>query len=99
MVRRSDFVDGRVRLTVSPGDLDAWERCPDALQDEEGAEWPAGDRSAWLDVVPEDPLEVTVHDSPSTRFAVRVPIDADSNCLKENRLRLEHVGKAITPSS
>ncbi|MFF3617355.1 DUF5959 family protein [Streptomyces sp. NPDC002580] len=50
----------------------------DALQAEEGADRPAGGRSAWVDVVPEDPVEVTVHDSPSTQIAVRVPIDVAS---------------------
>ncbi|WP_448317596.1 DUF5959 family protein [Streptomyces sp. CO7] len=102
IVVRSGFVNGQVGLTVSLEDLDEWERCLDALQafeaeDEEewGVEWPAGDRSAWLEVVPEDPLEVTVHDLPSTQISVRVPID-DPDQLTENRLRLERLRKALT---
>ncbi|WP_369797719.1 DUF5959 family protein, partial [Nocardiopsis sp. CNT312] len=37
-------------MMVSAEDLDDWERCLDALQAEERALWPAGDRTAWLDV-------------------------------------------------
>lgn len=99
IVVESGFVSGRVGLQVSLEDLDEWERCLDALQAEEGAEWPAGGRSAWLDVVPDDPVEVTVHDSPSTQIAVRVPIDVGSEWLQENRLRLTGVRMAITRSS
>ncbi|GGQ85327.1 DUF5959 family protein [Streptomyces flaveolus] len=73
IVLQSDFVNGRVRLVVSPADLDEWERCLDALEAEEGAVWPAGDRSAWMDIVPDDPFEVTVHDSPSTQIASVAP--------------------------
>ncbi|MFF3208625.1 DUF5959 family protein [Streptomyces sp. NPDC002962] len=40
IVLQSGFVNGRVRLQVSREDLDEWERCLDALQAEEGAEWP-----------------------------------------------------------
>jgi len=98
IVLKSDFVNGRVGLQVSLEDLDEWERCLDALQAEEGAEWPAGGRSAWLDVVPEDPVEVTVHDSPSTQIAVCVPIDVASDWLEENRLRLDRVRKAVAVS-
>ncbi|MEU6658420.1 DUF5959 family protein [Streptomyces sp. NPDC046821] len=99
IVVESGFVGGRVGLQVSLGDLDEWERCLDALQTEEGAEWPAGGRSAWVEVVPDDPVEVTVHDSPSTQIAVRVPIDVGSEWLQENRLRLAGVRKAVTRSS
>jgi len=98
-VVESGFVSGRVGLQVSLEDLDEWERCLDVLQDEEGAEWPAGGRSAWLEVVPDDPVEVTVHDSPSTQIAVRVPIDVGSEWLQENRLRLAAVREAVTRSS
>jgi hypothetical protein len=66
-----------------------WERCLDALEAEEGAAWPAGDRSAWMDIVPDDPFEVTVHDSPSTRIAVLVPVDVAEDWLEENRILLE----------
>ncbi|NEA94843.1 hypothetical protein G3I22_21445 [Actinospica acidiphila] len=99
IVLQSDFVNGRVGLQVSHEDLDEWERCLDALQAEEGAEWPAGGRSAWVDVVPDDPVEVTVHDSPSTQIAVRVPIDVASEWLEENRLRLDRVRAAVSASS
>jgi hypothetical protein len=99
IVVESDFVSGRVGLQVSLEDLDEWERCLDALQAEEGAEWPAGGRSAWVEVVPDDPVEVTVHDSPSTQIAVRVPIDVDSEWLRENRLRLAGVREAVARSS
>ncbi|WP_279329079.1 DUF5959 family protein [Streptomyces sp. OS603R] len=99
IVVESGFVSGRIGLQVSVEDLDEWERCLDALQAEEGAEWPTGGRSAWLEVVPEDPVEVTVHDSPSTQIAVRVPIDVGSEWLQENRLRLAGVRNAITRSS
>ncbi|MGW5122856.1 DUF5959 family protein [Streptomyces sp. NPDC004069] len=98
IVLQSDLVNGRVGLQVSLEDLDEWEGCLDALQAEEGTEWPAGGRGAWLDVVPEDPVEVTVHDSPSTQIAVRVPIDVDSDWLEENRLRLDRVRKAVAVS-
>jgi hypothetical protein len=95
LVVESDFVHGRVGLAVSAGDLDAWERCLDALRSEERAEWPAADRTAWLEVVPEDPVMVTVHDAPSTQIAVRMPIDDTSDWVEENRLRLERVRKAL----
>ncbi|MFJ5166755.1 DUF5959 family protein [Streptomyces anulatus] len=48
-----------------------------------------------LPVVPGDPLEVTVHDSQSTQIAVQIPVDVPNGWLEENRLRLEHVRKAI----
>ncbi|MFJ7416227.1 DUF5959 family protein [Streptomyces sp. NPDC098077] len=95
IVLESGFVNGTVGLHISGGDLDVWGRCLDALEAEEGAEWPPGDRSAWLSVVPEDPLEVTVHDSPSTQIAVQVPVDVAAGWLEENRLRLEHARKVI----
>lgn len=99
IVLKSDFVNGRVGLQVSREDLDEWERCLDALQAEEAAEWPTGGRSAWVDVVPDDPVEVTVHDSPSTQIAVRVPVDVPSEWLEENRLRLARVRAAVSASS
>jgi hypothetical protein len=99
IVLQSDFVNGRVGLAVSPEDLDEWERCLDALEAEEGAEWPAGDRSAWVDVVPDDPVEVTVHDSPSTQIAVRVPVDVAPDWLEESRLRLQRVRAAVSATS
>ncbi|MFE2992718.1 DUF5959 family protein [Streptomyces sp. NPDC059262] len=99
IVVESGFVTGRLGLQVSLDDLDEWERCLDALQAEEGAEWPAGGRSARVEVVPDDPMEVTVHDSPSTQIAVCVPIDVGSEWLRENRLRLAGVRKAVTRSS
>jgi hypothetical protein len=95
LVVESDFVHGRVGLVVSAGDLDAWERCLDALRSEERAEWPAADRTARLEVVPEDPVMVTVHDAPSTQIAVRMPIDDTSDWVEENRLRLQRVRKAL----
>jgi hypothetical protein len=49
-------------------------------------------------VVPDDPVEVTVHDSPSTQIAVCVPIDVGSEWLQENRLRLAGVRKAAAGS-
>jgi hypothetical protein len=57
IVVESGFISGRVGLQVSLEDLDEWERCLGALQAEEGVEWPAGGRSAWLEVVPDDPVE------------------------------------------
>ncbi|MEU9624727.1 DUF5959 family protein [Streptomyces sp. NPDC048155] len=94
IVLESGFVNGSVGLHVSDSDLDEWGRCLDALEAQEGAEWPPGGRSAWLAVVPEDPVEVTVHDSPSTQISVKVPVDVASGWLEESRLRLEHVRKA-----
>lgn len=38
---------------------------------------------------------MTVHDSPSTRIGVHVPVDVAAGWLEENRLRLERVRKAI----
>ncbi|MFB8215401.1 DUF5959 family protein [Streptomyces anulatus] len=91
----SGFISGTVGLHISDADLDEWGQCLDALEADEGVEWPPGDRSAWLSVVPEHPLEVTVHDSPSTQIAVQIPVDVPTGWLEENRLRLEHVRKAI----
>ncbi|MGW0645347.1 DUF5959 family protein [Streptomyces badius] len=91
----SGFISGTVGLHISDADLDEWGQCLDALESDEGVEWPPGGRSAWLSVVPEDPLEVTVHDSPSTQIAVQIPVDVPTGWLEENRLRLEHVRKAI----
>ncbi len=95
IVMQSGFLNGRVGLQVSVEDLSDWGRCLDALEAEEGIEWPTGGRSAWLEVVPEDPVEVTVQDSPSTQIAVRVPIDVTDTWLNENRLRLERIREAI----
>nr|WP_203620321.1 DUF5959 family protein [Streptomyces anulatus] len=91
----SGFISGTVGLHISDADLDEWGQCLDVLEANEGVEWPPGDRSAWLSVVPEDPLEVAVHDSPSTQIAVQIPVDVPTGWLEENRLRLEHVRKAI----
>jgi hypothetical protein len=96
IVLQSDFVNGRVRLAVSLADLDEWERCLDALEAEEGAVWPTGDRSAWMDIVPDDPFEVTVHDSPSTQIAVLVPVDVAEDWLEENRILLDRVRTALS---
>ncbi|MEV2279158.1 DUF5959 family protein [Nocardiopsis sp. NPDC049922] len=95
LVVESDFVSGRLRLALSDGDLDDWGRCLDALDAEERVEWPAGDRTAWLEVVPDDPVEVTVHDMPSTQIAVRVPIHFTDEWVEENRVRLERVREAV----
>ncbi|MFE0627655.1 DUF5959 family protein [Streptomyces sp. NPDC058864] len=95
IVVESDFVSGRVRLDVSLDDPDDWGRCLDALASGEGVEWPPGGRSAWLDIVPDDPLEVTVHDDPSTQVAVRVPIDVAEDWPAENRRRFERVRRAL----
>ncbi|WP_329152219.1 DUF5959 family protein [Streptomyces anulatus] len=96
IVVESGFINGTVGLHISDADLDEWGQCLGALEADEGVEWPPGGRSAWLSVIPEDPLEVTVHDSPSTQIAVQIPVDVPAGWLEENRLRLEHVRKAIT---
>ncbi|RKS08533.1 hypothetical protein DFP74_4243 [Nocardiopsis sp. Huas11] len=95
VVVRSGFVHGRVGLVVSPEDLDDWERCLDALQAGERAEWPRGERTAWVEVVPEEPVDVTVRDAPSTQIAVRMPIDDPSDWVQENRLRLDRLREAV----
>ncbi|MFD8076249.1 DUF5959 family protein [Streptomyces sp. NPDC059718] len=95
IVVESDFVSGRVRLVLSLEDLDAWGRCLDALACGHGVEWPPDERTAWLDIVPDDPMEVTVHDAPSTQVAVRVPIDVTEDWLEGNRLRLDRVRRAF----
>ncbi|MET9104101.1 DUF5959 family protein [Streptomyces antibioticus] len=95
IVLKSDFVNSRVGLQISTEDLDEWERC----LAHEAAQWPAGGRSAWVDVTPDDPVEVTVHDSPSTQIAVRVPIDVAPEWLEQNRLRLDRVRAALSASS
>ncbi|WP_116244701.1 DUF5959 family protein [Nocardiopsis sp. FIRDI 009] len=95
LVVESDFVSGRLQLALSDGDLDDWERCLDALDAEERVEWPPGDRTPWLEVVPDDPVEMTVHDMPSTQIAVRVPIGFTDEWVEENRARLERVRKAV----
>ncbi|MEV7287754.1 DUF5959 family protein [Streptomyces sp. NPDC093252] len=95
IVVESGFVAGRVGIQVSVEDLDEWERCLDALEAEEGAEWPAGDRTAWVEVIPDDPVEVTVQDSPSTRVAVRVPVEVGPQWVEENRARLSAVREAM----
>ncbi|MFG3551857.1 DUF5959 family protein [Streptomyces sp. NPDC047725] len=96
IVLQSGFVNGRVRLVVSPADLDEWERCLDAMEADEGAVWPASDDSAWMDIVPDDPFEVTVHDSPSTQIAVLVPVDVADDWLEQNRVLLERVRAALS---
>lgn len=95
IVLESAFVRGRVDLYVSHGDLDDWGRCLDALAADEGAQWPDGDRSAWMEVLPEDPVEVTVHDAPSTQVAVRLPVDVGCGWLEDNRRRLRRVREAL----
>ncbi|MFD3688708.1 DUF5959 family protein [Nocardiopsis sp. NPDC058631] len=95
IVLESGFVRGRLGLLLASRDLDDWERCLDALRAGERATWPSGDRVAWLEVAPEDPVEVTVRDSPSTQIVVRVPIDVTDDWLEENRVRLARVRKAV----
>jgi len=95
IVLESDFVRGRIGLLLASRDMDDWERCLDALRAGERATWPSGDRVAWLEVVPEDPVEVTVRDSPSTQILVRVPIDVTDDWLEENRVRLARVREAV----
>ncbi|WUD70942.1 DUF5959 family protein [Streptomyces sp. NBC_00510] len=95
IVVESDFVSGRVRLVLSLEDLDEWRRCLDALACGDGVEWPPDERTAWLDIVPDDPMEVTVHDAPSTQVAVRVPIGLAEDWLEANRLRLDRVRRAF----
>jgi hypothetical protein len=96
IVLESDFVRGRVRLVLSMADLDEWERCLGELEADKGIEWPARDRTAWLDVIPDDPLEVTVHDTPSSGVEVCVPVDIAQDWLEENRRRLGHLRKALS---
>lgn len=99
IVLESDFVRGRLRLALSSGDLDAWERCLDDLEAGEGVAWPARDRTPWLYVSPDDPVEVTVHDSPPSGVAVCVPVDVSHDWLEENRRRLGLLREALgTPS-
>ncbi|GAA1441186.1 hypothetical protein GCM10009602_15420 [Nocardiopsis tropica] len=95
LVLESGFVNGRLALALSSGDLDDWERCLDDLHAEKRAVWPRGGRTAWLEVVPEDPVEVVVHDMPSTQIAVRMPIDVAEDWLEENRARLDRVREAV----
>lgn len=95
IVLRSPFVSGRVGLQVSVADLDEWGQCLDSLQAENGIQWPTGDRSAWLEVVPDDPVEVTVCDSPSTQISVCVPLDVASDWLEKNRLKWDEVRRAV----
>ncbi|MGW8528921.1 DUF5959 family protein [Nocardiopsis sp. NPDC055824] len=95
LVLESGFVNGRLGLTLSSGDLDDWERCLDDLHAENRALWPRGDRTAWLEVVPEDLVEVIVHDMPSTQIAVCVPIDVAEDWLEENRARLDRIREAL----
>jgi hypothetical protein len=97
IVLRSDFVNGHARLMVSVKDLDDWEHCLDTLRGEERTAWPKGDRTAWLEVSPKDPIEVTVHDMPSTQITVRMPIDDTSDWEEENQRRLERIRNAIEP--
>ncbi|XKK39845.1 DUF5959 family protein [Nocardiopsis sp. ARC36] len=91
----SGFVNGRLALALSSGDLDDWERCLDDLHAEKRTAWPRGDRTAWLEVVPEDPVGVIVYDTPSTQIAVRMPIDVAEDWLEENRARLDRVREAV----
>ena len=95
IVLESGFVKGRLGLLLASRDLDDWERCLDALQAEERITWPMGDRVAWLEVAPEDPVEVTVRDAPSTQIVVRVPIDVTDDWLEENRARLGRARRAM----
>ncbi|MFJ9552421.1 DUF5959 family protein [Nocardiopsis sp. NPDC101807] len=95
LVLESGFVNGRLALALSSGDLDDWERCLDDLHAEKRAVWPRGDRTAWLEVAPEDPVEVTVHDMPSTQIAVRMPIDVAEDWLEENPARPDRVREAV----
>ncbi|MEU2383208.1 DUF5959 family protein [Streptomyces sp. NPDC012461] len=95
IVLQSAFVSGRVGLQVSLADLDEWGRCLDSLEADNGVQWPAGDRGACLEVVPDDPVEVTVCDSPSTQISVCVPIDVASDWLEKNRLKWDAARRAV----
>ncbi|MCU4747045.1 DUF5959 family protein [Streptomyces sp. G-5] len=96
IVLESDFVRGRVRLVLSMADLDAWERGLGELEAGEGIEWPARDRSARVDVIPDDPVLVTVHDAPSTGVEVCVPVDVAEGWLEENWGRLRRVREVLS---
>lgn len=95
LVLESGFVSGRLSLVLSFEDLRDWAHCLDALQFEERIAWPKGDRTAWLEVHPADPLVVTVYDAPATQVAVRMPVDIPEECWEENRLRWEEVRRLL----
>ncbi|MBB6170433.1 hypothetical protein HNR23_000493 [Nocardiopsis mwathae] len=86
IIVESSFVEGRVRLCLSVRDLKEWSSCLQELENEEPVAWPTEERTARVEVVPDDPLVVTVVDSPSSQVSVRVPVDVDlDECLVENR--------------
>lgn len=95
IVLESDFIRGRVRLVLSRADLDEWERCLGELEAGEGIEWPGRDRTAWVDVIPDDPVRVTVRDAPSTGGEVCVPVDVAEGWLEENRGRLRRLREVL----
>ncbi|MDT0319712.1 DUF5959 family protein [Streptomyces millisiae] len=95
LVVASDFVSGQVTVMVSDEEVDEWERCLEALEREDGITWPENDRSAWIQVIPDDPVEVTVSDSPSSQVAVEVPIEVDEHWLEANRARLAEVRRYL----
>lgn len=98
VVVKSEFVNGRVGLAITFDDVEMWGRCLDALADGGEIEWPAGGRSASVSVVPDDPLEIIVSDSPATQISVCVPVDA-LDWLDENRLLLARAREVLTESS
>ena len=95
LVVASDFVSGQVTVMVSAEEVDEWERCLEALEREDGITWPENGRSAWIQVIPDDPVEVTVSDSPSSQVAVEVPIEVDEHWLEANRARLAEVRRYL----
>ena len=95
LIVESTFVNGELHMCVSELEVNEWERCLDALERDERTEWPENWRSQWIEVVPEDPVEVIVHDMPASRVVVRVPIEVDDDWLEANRARLAEVRRYL----
>ncbi|MEU5040836.1 DUF5959 family protein [Streptomyces griseorubiginosus] len=105
IVIRSDFVNAAVRTGFNSDDLDDWAALLEAVEesDTEAGEtddvfagnWPSEGRTAYLTFIAEDPYVVEVHDAPSTRISVRVPIDLKAGWLDAARERLGAVRKVL----
>ncbi|GHH59265.1 hypothetical protein GCM10018781_02170 [Kitasatospora indigofera] len=100
----SDFVNGTVPLGFDSDDLTDWglllnaaaeaER-DGALDDPFKADWPRAGRTAYLRFIAHDPYLVEVHDGPSTRIVVSVPLDMGEEWIAESRERLTAARAAL----
>jgi hypothetical protein len=84
-------------LTVTPLDLDGWEEALDQLTARRFASWLNSGRSPGLAVKPLEwgGIEVTVHDSPTSRVTVKAVLEPADGWIEGQRARLAEVRRQL----